>query len=42
MIVQDVMSKQVVTCSPNDYVNEVAEQMRSLDIGCLPVVSKKS
>lgn len=41
MIVQDVMSKQVVTCSPNDYVNEVAEQMRSLDIGCLPVVSKK-
>lgn len=40
MIVQDVMSKQVVTCSPNDYVNEVAEQMRSLDIGCLPVVSK--
>ena len=41
MIVQDVMSKQVVTCSPNDYVNEVAEQMRSLDIGCLPVVSKQ-
>lgn len=40
MIVQDVMSKQVVTCSPNDYVNEVAEQMRSLDIGCLPVISK--
>ncbi len=40
MIVQDVMSKQVVTCSPQDYVNEVAEQMRSLDIGCLPVVSK--
>lgn len=41
MIVQDVMSKQVVTCSPQDYVNEVAEQMRSLDIGCLPVVNKK-
>ena len=41
MIVQDVMSKQVVTCSPQDYVNEVAEQMRALDIGCLPVVNKK-
>ncbi len=40
MIVQDVMSKEVVTCNPTDYVNEVADQMRTLDIGCIPVVSK--
>jgi len=39
--VKDVMSKEVVTCSPQDYVSEVAEQMRTLDIGCLPVVSNK-
>ncbi|TQR21474.1 CBS domain-containing protein [Psychrobacillus vulpis] len=41
MNVKDVMSKEVVTCSPQDYVSEVAEQMRSLDIGCLPVLSDK-
>jgi len=40
MIVQDVMSKEVVTCNPSDYVSEVADQMRVLDIGCIPVVSK--
>jgi CBS domain-containing protein len=39
--VKDVMSKEVVTCNPQDYVNEVADQMRTLDIGCLPVVSNK-
>ena len=32
MIVQDVMSKQVVTCSPNDYVNEVASQQAKEDL----------
>ena len=41
MNVKDVMSREVVTCNPQDYVNEVAEQMRTLDIGCLPVVSNK-
>ena len=41
MNVKDVMSKEVVTCNPQDYVNEVADQMRTLDIGCLPVVSNK-
>lgn len=41
MKVKDVMSKEVVTCNPQDYVNEVADQMRTLDIGCLPVVSNK-
>lgn len=41
MNVKDVMSKEVVTCHPQDYVNEVAEQMRALDIGCLPVISNK-
>ncbi|SES28716.1 CBS domain-containing protein [Psychrobacillus sp. OK032] len=41
MNVKDVMSREVVTCNPQDYVNEVAEQMRALDIGCLPVVSNK-
>lgn len=39
--IKDVMSKEVVTCNPQDYVSEVAEQMRTLDIGCLPVVSNK-
>jgi CBS domain-containing protein len=39
--VKDVMSKEVVTCNPQDYVNEVADQMRTLDIGCLPVLSNK-
>lgn len=39
--IRNVMSKQVVTCNPQDYVSEVAEQMRTLDIGCLPVVSNK-
>lgn len=37
--IKDVMSKEVVTCNPQDYVSEVADQMRTLDIGCLPVVS---
>lgn len=37
--IKDVMSKEVVTCNPQDYVSEVAQQMRTLDIGCLPVVS---
>lgn len=41
MIVKDVMSKEVVTCTPQDYVNEVADQMRTLDIGCLPVLNNK-
>lgn len=41
MNVKDVMSKEVATCNPQDYVNEVAEQMRTLDIGCLPVLSNK-
>ncbi|ALC87664.1 MULTISPECIES: CBS domain-containing protein [Bacillaceae] len=41
MNVKDVMSREVATCNPQDYVNEVAEQMRTLDIGCLPVVSNK-
>lgn len=41
MNVKDVMSKEVVTCNPQDYVSEVADQMRTLDIGCLPVVSNK-
>lgn len=41
MNVKDVMSKEVATCNPEDYVNEVAEQMRTLDIGCLPVLSNK-
>lgn len=41
MNVKDVMSREVVTCNPQDYVNEVADQMRTLDIGCLPVVSNK-
>ena len=39
--IKDVMSKEVVTCNPQDYVSEVADQMRTLDIGCLPVVSNK-
>lgn len=39
--IRDVMSKEVVTCNPQDYVSEVADQMRTLDIGCLPVVSNK-
>ncbi|MCK1997149.1 CBS domain-containing protein [Psychrobacillus psychrodurans] len=41
MNIKDVMSKEVVTCNPQDYVSEVADQMRVLDIGCLPVVSNK-
>lgn len=41
MNIKDVMSKEVVTCNPQDYVSEVADQMRTLDIGCLPVVSNK-
>lgn len=39
--IKDVMSNEVVTCNPQDYVSEVAQQMRTLDIGCLPVVSNK-
>ncbi len=39
--VKDVMSKDVATCHPQDYVSEVADQMRTLDIGCLPVISEK-
>jgi CBS domain-containing protein len=37
--VENVMSREVATCNPLDYINEVANQMRTLDIGCLPVVN---
>ena len=39
MNVENVMSREVATCNPLDYINEVANQMRTLDIGCLPVVN---
>lgn len=41
MKIQEKMSKDIVTCCPTDNVKEVAQTMRSLDIGCLPVVENE-
>ena len=34
------MSRDVVTCFPNDYVQEIAQNMKTLDIGSMPVVDQ--
>lgn len=38
MKIKDIMSRDIVTCSPNDLITEIAQSMRALDIGCMPVV----
>lgn len=34
------MSRDVVTCSPTDFVQEIAYNMRTLDIGSMPVIDR--
>lgn len=34
------MSREVVTCSPTDFVKEISYNMRTLEIGSMPVVDK--
>lgn len=38
MKIKDIMSRDIVTCTPNDLITEIAQSMRALDIGCMPVV----
>ena len=38
MKIKDLMSRDIVTCTPTDLVSEIAQSMRALDIGCMPVV----
>lgn len=38
MKIKDIMSRDIVTCSPTDLISEIAQSMRALDIGCMPVV----
>jgi len=36
--IKDIMSRDIVTCTPSDLITEIAQSMRALDIGCMPVV----
>ncbi|PUB14487.1 CBS domain-containing protein [Paenisporosarcina sp. OV554] len=38
MKIKDIMSRDIVTCNPTDLISEIAQSMRALDIGCMPVV----
>lgn len=38
MKIKDIMSRDIVTCTPTDLISEIAQSMRALDIGCMPVV----
>jgi acetoin utilization protein AcuB len=40
MRIRDVMKKNVVTCGPDDHVEDVAKVMQSKRIGAVPVVEK--
>jgi len=39
-VVSDIMTRDVITTSPNATVNEAAEAMAERKIGCLPVVEE--
>jgi CBS domain-containing protein len=39
MKIENVMTRQPTCCSPADTVQEVAQMMRRLDVGAIPVVS---
>jgi predicted transcriptional regulator len=41
MKINEVMTRDIVTCSPSDLVLEVAQSMRALDIGCMPVMDQQ-
>lgn len=41
MKIENVMTRDIVTCSPNDLVHEIAQSMRALDIGCMPVMEQQ-
>ena len=40
MEIKKVMTRDIVTCSPNDLVPEIAQSMQALDIGCMPVMEQ--
>ncbi|MFX3674904.1 MAG: CBS domain-containing protein [Paenisporosarcina sp.] len=41
MEIKKVMTRDIVTCSPNDLVPEIAQSMQALDIGCMPVMEQQ-
>jgi acetoin utilization protein AcuB len=38
MRIEDVMKKDVVTCGPDDHIEDIARLMQRKGIGCVPVV----
>jgi len=40
MLVQDLMSKDVVTCGPNDALNVAAQRMWERNCGAIPIVDE--
>lgn len=38
MKIKEIMSRDIVTCTPSDLITEIAQSMRALDIGCMPVM----
>ncbi|AYC30376.1 CBS domain-containing protein [Paenisporosarcina cavernae] len=40
MKIKEKMSRDIVTCQKSDLVHEIAQSMRALDIGCMPVVER--
>lgn len=41
MEIKEIMTRDIVTCSPNDLVPEILQSMRALDIGCMPVMEQQ-
>lgn len=42
MLVKDVMSKDLVVCTPQDSVVKAAKLMKAADVGAIPVVEDRS
>lgn len=41
MEIKEIMTRDIVTCSPNDLIPEILQSMRALDIGCMPVMEQQ-
>src|SRR5512136_1779872 len=40
MRIEDVMKREVVTCGPDDHIEDIARLMQKKGIGCVPVVDR--
>ncbi|MCE5314415.1 MAG: CBS domain-containing protein [Armatimonadota bacterium] len=42
MNIRDIMTTELVTCTPNDTLMQVAQKMQSMDVGSCPVVDQNT